>query len=305
VPNNRYGLPSPGGEIFTLTTQYTYPTLERHDPIQSMVANANPPIASTSAQQCNSFNPSIADTHPYAWLAYHVDSLFFEQDGFYNYYFSRSNSLLFPEMNFSILKTPNQANRAVDSPMVQSHQQLNLVSEQHTIVEPSIVHTTNTSPQLRSTSGATARRSRDNNLTVTQVHSTTNAITTLNGHFDIKEEAELQQPPSFAMKAPELSRSQSLGMDDLSPHHDQEMSGEDDSYDYADPEDLLVPDASITELDVGLDTTAIEQGVRFPGDLYTPVWVRFQGKHRQGRCEQCVHLNRKIIWFKLRTSQYL
>ncbi|KAI9281223.1 hypothetical protein BC943DRAFT_258015, partial [Umbelopsis sp. AD052] len=49
----------------------------------------------------------------------------------------------------------------------------------------------------------------------------------------------------------------------------------------------------------------IEQGVRFPGDQYTPVWVRFHGRRRQGRCEQCVHLNRNILWFKLRTSQYL
>ncbi|KAH8552204.1 hypothetical protein BGW37DRAFT_424487 [Umbelopsis sp. PMI_123] len=94
-------------------------------------------------------------------------------------------------------------------------------------------------------------------------------------------------------------------MDDLSPHDDHDSSGSEDPWEYGEAEDFLVPDASITDLDVGLDCTPIQQGVRFPGDQYTPIWVRFQGKQRQGRCEQCVHQNRKLQWFKMRTSQYL
>ncbi|CAO3664314.1 unnamed protein product [Umbelopsis ramanniana] len=312
VPNNGLGLPSPSRDFFLLDTQINYPALESHVPSQPTVANANAPMASTSAQRASYMNQFIEHTHPYESLSQYIDSLFYDNPDFCNYYVKRTTSLYPPVIDFSILKTPNKANHAMNSSSVQSNQQLNLVLEQHqTSVEPSITHpTTNTSPQSsvsRSTSGATtARWSHDNTLlTVTQEHSATDAITTLSCPENIKEETELHQSSSFAMRAPELTRSQSIGMDDLSPHYDQEMSGDDDSYDYLDAEDLVVPDASITAIDVGLDITPIEQGVRFPGDQYTPVWVRFQGKRRQGRCEQCVHLNRKILWFKLRTSQYL
>ncbi|KAI8580215.1 hypothetical protein K450DRAFT_271320 [Umbelopsis ramanniana AG] len=296
VPNN--GLPSPGGEIFAMSAQF--PTMEPHVPMQTMVAN--PPIASTSAAPLDShFDPSTA--LPYEFLANYIESIFFNYHGFYEYYVNRPNSLLLPAVPIPMPNMSNKANRAMESSTVQINQPL--APEHQIIEEPSIVHTTNTSPQLSVTRSTAASQSHDNLRAVTQAHSTTKAITTLHGHYDIKEEAELQQSPSFPMRAPELSRSQSIGMDDLSPHYDQEMSGDDDSNDYADTEDLLVPDASITELNVGLDLTPIEQGVRFPGDQYTPVWVRFQGRRRQGRCEQCVHLNRKILWFKLRTSQYL
>jgi hypothetical protein len=312
VPNNGFGLPSPSGDFFWLDTQFNYPTVESHGPLQSTVANANAPMTATSAQRPIYLNQFIEQPNPYELLSQYVDSIFYNNLEFYDYYVKRTASFYRPEIDFSILKTPNKANHAMNSSLVQSNQQLNLVPEQNqTNVEPSITHpTTNISPQssvTRSTSGATtAIGSHDTTLlTVTQEHSATNAITTLSGLENIKEEAELHQSSSFEMRAPELTRSQSIGMDDLSPHYDQEMSGDDDSYDYFDAEDLVVPDASITALDVGLDLTPIEQGVRFPGDQYTPVWVRFQGKRRQGRCEQCVHLNRKLQWFKMRTSQYL
>lgn len=312
VPNYGFGLPSRSGELFLLNTQFDYPALESPMPLRSTVANAHAPMAPTSAQGTSELDQFIDHTHSYELLSQYVDSLFYNNHGLYDYYLKRTTSLYLPVIDFSVLKTPNNANHAMNSSLVQSDQQVNLVPEQHqTNVEPSIAHPiTNTSPQssvTSSTSGATsARGSHDSTLlTVTQDRSATNAITTLSGLENIKEETELHIASSFAMRAPELTSNQSIGIRNLSPDYNQELSGDDDSYEQIDPEDLLVPDASITALDVGLDNTQIEQAVRFPGDQYTPVWVRFQGRHRQGRCEQCVHLNRKLVWFKMKTSQYL
>ncbi|KAI9294392.1 hypothetical protein K502DRAFT_292355, partial [Neoconidiobolus thromboides FSU 785] len=44
-----------------------------------------------------------------------------------------------------------------------------------------------------------------------------------------------------------------------------------------------------------------QQSPRFPGDEYTPRWVRGVGKSKEGLCPHC---NDKEVWLKIKISAY-
>ncbi len=43
-----------------------------------------------------------------------------------------------------------------------------------------------------------------------------------------------------------------------------------------------------------------KQRARFPGDMYTPIWVRYEGQLKEGYCDQC----EPGKWLQLKNSAY-
>ncbi|KAJ3269792.1 hypothetical protein HK104_005061 [Borealophlyctis nickersoniae] len=56
-----------------------------------------------------------------------------------------------------------------------------------------------------------------------------------------------------------------------------------------------------TVMTTGDTSTPRKQKVRFPGDIYTPAWVRFIGHQKEGFCDQCPKPGR---WLQLKNSAY-
>ena len=58
--------------------------------------------------------------------------------------------------------------------------------------------------------------------------------------------------------------------------------------------------ASICDTAAVDELTAEFQTKRFPGDLYTPTWIRGRGNSREGLCSLCV----PPVWFRMKQSAY-
>lgn len=96
-----------------------------------------------------------------------------------------------------------------------------------------------------------------------------------------------------------------LQMEDSFSSTDSNITQASDSLEAAVVAPSRVPEALETYCNVELDPTPIPQRSRFPEDLYTPKWVRFSGRERQGRCERCFQNGFPLHWFTRRSSSYL
>lgn len=68
-------------------------------------------------------------------------------------------------------------------------------------------------------------------------------------------------------------------------------------------EDYIPDDIEDDDANWRLDPTLKQQTPRFPGDLYTPHYVKIKDGKRWGLCRYCFEVN-KILWLRIKCSSY-